>query len=115
MRVAERNLDKMQWQLAFAEAVDAQRRRHDHEQAVELHAVYLELLSRLLSVAEPSGISASAPDDRVVTCGGDFIPLLESAQRMLGKRLNELHRQISAESAGQGSELSKTQRATCLG
>jgi small-conductance mechanosensitive channel len=115
VRVAQKNLDQTMRQLAFAQAVDAQHHRHDHEQAVELHAVYSELLSRPLSDAEPSGITASAPGGTGGNLWRDFMPLLDAAQRALGQRLDELHRQISPEHAGPGNALSPTQRDTCLG
>lgn len=115
VRVAQKNLDKAQRQLAFAQVVNAQHRRHDHEHAVELHAVYLELFSRPLSVAGPSAISASAPEGAGSNLWRDFMPLLEAAQRTFEPRFDELRRQLSAEPAGQCHELSKTQQDRCLG
>ncbi|MNB65385.1 hypothetical protein D3C76_421140 [compost metagenome] len=115
VRVAQKNLEQTRRQLAFAQAVDAQHHRRDHEQAVELNAVYSELLSRPLSDGEAPGIAASAPGGTESNLWRDFMPLLDAAQRVLGRRLDELQRAISPAPAGPGHALSPTQRDRCLG
>ncbi|WP_052673027.1 DNA-binding protein [Pseudomonas sp. ES3-33] len=113
-RGAQRNLDKAQRQLAFAQAVEAQHRRHDHEQAVELHAMKLELFSRPLLVTDPSA-AAFTPEGAGGNLWRDFMPLLEATQCIFEPRFDELRRLLSAESTEQGSALSKTERDRCLG
>jgi hypothetical protein len=115
VRVAHNHLDKAQRQLAFAQSVDAQHRRHDHEHALELNEVYRELFSRPLSVAEPSAIAASRPEIAGGNLWRDFMPLLEATQCIFGPRFDELRRLLSAESTEQGFALSKTERDRCLG
>lgn len=115
MRVAEKNLDKTKRQLAFAQAVEAQHPLHEHVHALELNEVYRELFSRPLSVAEPSAIAASRPEIAGGNLWRDFMPLLEATQRTFGPRLDELRRQLSAESAEQGHTLTKAERDRRLG
>ena len=112
--VVAKTLEKTQRHLAFIQALDVRHRQHAHKQAVELHALHLELRSGLLSGAEPSGVSVLAPDAAGGNLWRDFMPLLESAQQRLRPRLEALGRQLNAE-PGQARELDHTQRDRCLG
>lgn len=112
--VMAKTLDKTQRHLAFIQALDVRHRQHAHEQAVELHALHLELRSGLLPGVEPPGVSVSAPDAAGGNLWRDFIPLLESAQQRLLPRIEALGRQLNAE-PGQARKLDHTQRDRCLG